>query len=553
MIFIVRRSVPTQETGFQIIVPEEHAGMRLDMFWAQELVTGAVSRARIQGWIRQGRAAVEGVVCTKPGQRVDAGQKVTLVPDFESAGPSAHQGALRALYTDTDLVVVDKPAGLVVHPAPGLDEHTLVNRLLYHFPQVAQQTGPRPGIVHRLDKDTSGLMVVALKEEVRQRLSRDFAARNVDKEYLAIVHGTPVKDTGEIDLPIGRDPRHKTRMAVVHKGGRSARSRYRVLAGFQTGEWSLLKVQIFTGRTHQIRVHLSALGHPIVGDTLYGGRIRAQAHPRTRGLSRLASRQMLHAFRLKFFHPGDGRSMDMSAPPPRDFRRFLFVLDQRCQKVGITGLPGSGKSTLLAMFRNHGLPVWSADETVHRLYHPGKDGWVLLRQRFGDRFVPEEGSAVDKKALAQAMLREPGLVREVEHLIHPLVRHALERFFQEHALDRVCVAEVPLLLETGWSGPELFDLKVGVFMSEGVRRERLQRKGWSSELIGLAESRQWGQAEKMRACDLIVDNSGDLQELATKATALGRILKRIRRHKAGKRRAALKHLWEHSSLELTRG
>ncbi|WP_035104274.1 dephospho-CoA kinase [Desulfohalovibrio reitneri] len=505
-------------------VPPEADGSRLDAFLGERLSGSGISRSRIQGFIRQGLALVDGRDPGKPRERLAAGQRVELYGPGEEGAVNPSSGELNILHSDEDVAVVIKPAGLTVHPAPGVEGETLVARLVHHFPGIASLDPSRPGIVHRLDKDTSGLMLVALNEEARLRLAGDFAARLVDKVYLCLVHGAPGE--GSVDMPIGRDPSNPTRMTVAFSGGREARSDYRPLWVSEGGAFSLLAVKIHTGRTHQIRVHLSHLGHPLVGDPLYGPREAAElarTHPR---VARLAARQMLHAAYISFRHPGDGERMAFFAPPPKDFTRLPLHMNRSAQRVGVVGLPGSGKSALCAIWRERGVPVFSADESVARQYLPGSDGWRLLRGRYGDRFVPEEDEPVDRAALFRAMMDEPALRREVEGMIHPLVRHDMDGFFREHADGRMAVAEIPLLFEAGWGGS--MDAVVCVDAPDGERRRRLADRGVPPERVEGLDSWQWSREEKIAASSVVVSNSAGLDELDACAREALEDLRRLR-------------------------
>ena len=310
------------------IVPAEAAGMRLDKFLADHLAD--ISRSRIQGWIEEGRVTLDGRPA-RPSTRLDPGQRVRVfIPPPEEVRILPEPIPLDILYEDEHLLVINKPAGMVVHPAPGHTSGTLVNALLARFPAWAEldwweseedeeEAGadyPRPGIVHRLDKDTSGLLIVAKSAGARSALQAQFQARQVEKVYLALVHGVLPAPAGLIDAPIGRDPRQRKRMAVVAEG-RPAVTAYRVLEPL--GEYALLEVMPKTGRTHQIRVHLAFIGHPVVGDEVYGRRRSRLACPR----------QFLHAARLSFRHPVTGRPMEFSAPLPPDLQTVLEEARER--------------------------------------------------------------------------------------------------------------------------------------------------------------------------------------------------------------------------------
>jgi 23S rRNA pseudouridine1911/1915/1917 synthase len=285
------------------------------------------SRSHLQHLLEAGHVRIEGVATAslQAARRVRAGERIELelVPTDESRAFRPEAIALQVLYEDEHLLVLDKPAGLVVHPAPGNWSGTLLNGLLAHHAGAALL--PRAGIVHRLDKDTSGVMVVGKTLPAVTALVRDISARQVHRRYLALAHGVPKEAFFSVDLPIGRDPRSRVRMAVVSPaaGGREARTTVRVLAARDGRDgYSALECTLHTGRTHQIRVHLAACGHPLVADALYGGRPAL-------GLTR----QALHAVRLEFEHPVTRAPIGFSCPPPEDFAHAWV------QVAGATMLP----------------------------------------------------------------------------------------------------------------------------------------------------------------------------------------------------------------------
>ncbi|MDR3043925.1 MAG: dephospho-CoA kinase [Desulfovibrio sp.] len=542
-------------------VAPEHAGQRLDRFLGDVMAElrekdghgDAVSREKVKRAIRDGAATVQGRPCTVPNTRVEPGQTVTLTLAVPAAKVTPEEGDLAVLYRDAAIAVLDKPAGLTVHPCPSCPEGTLVHRLVRHFPELAAQEGFRPGIVHRIDKDTSGLLLVALTEAVRLELSRAFAQREVHKEYLALVHGVPAPQ-GELDAPIGRHPLHKVKMAVVpeNRGGKPARSAWRVLLADPDGRFALVAVRIFTGRTHQIRVHMAHLGHPLWQDAVYGP---AETAPPAAGEPpNFPPRQMLHAWRLSFRHPETGKDMHFTCPPPPDFAALALCLSRRMQRVVVTGSPGCGKSALMRLLGQPGeagLPVWSADAAVARLYEPGCGGHHLLRGRYGDRFVPDPAGPVDKRALFAAMRREAALRREVEDMVHPLARHDMDAFFAraEASGAPVAVAEVPLFLEAGWKAgtqPDILPniLLVGVHCPFAERARRLEtHRGWPPDMIAAMEAWQWPEADKMRACHLVVDNSGTPEDLARRARGLLAELARLRAARDARVADQLASLW----------
>jgi 23S rRNA pseudouridine1911/1915/1917 synthase len=306
------------------VVDAEADGVRLDVFLARRLP--GLSRARIQAVIAAAGAAVDGRTA-RPSHRLKAGAAVSVVlPDPEPAEPAAEDIPLRVLHEDAHLLVVDKPAGLVVHPGAGAASGTLVNALLHHVRDLSGIGGVlRPGIVHRLDKGTSGLILVAKDDATHRALARQFAQRSVRKEYLAVVLGVPARAQGEIDRPIGRDPVHRRRMAVDAPRARAARTSW--VTRERLDGAALLDVHIHTGRTHQIRVHLASIGHPVAGDDLYGGRRPPSSRSaRARDALRALPRPALHAARLSFGHPATGETITAESPLPADLAALVEAL-----------------------------------------------------------------------------------------------------------------------------------------------------------------------------------------------------------------------------------
>jgi 23S rRNA pseudouridine1911/1915/1917 synthase len=305
-------------TRLEFVVEPEHEGLRLDRFLAAEVPHQ--SRSQIQRLIEAGHVALPRAKLVKANVALREGDVVTVeLPDVEPSTLEAEDIPLEIFYDDADVVVVNKPAGMVVHPAAGHGTGTLVNALLHHVKDLSGVGGEmRPGIVHRLDKGTSGVMVVAKHDVAHQALARQFHDREVEKEYVALVWGI-VHARKRIDTPIGRDPGNRQKMSSRARRSRTAVTRVtwaRHLPGV-----SLLRVAIFTGRTHQIRVHLSAIGHPIVGDALYGG-VRRRVPGSLRAVLRL-DRPFLHAERLAFTHPGTGDRMEFTAPLPANLLAVL--------------------------------------------------------------------------------------------------------------------------------------------------------------------------------------------------------------------------------------
>lgn len=303
-----------------LLVTPDEAGVRIDRY-----LTGVLpgqSRSHIQRLIKDGRVQV-GDQHVRPNRILHAGETIVVeIPEPTSARPQPEDLDLDIVYQDPDLVVVNKPAGMVVHPAAGHAQGTLVNALLHEVKDLSGIGGEiRPGIVHRLDRGTSGLMVIAKNDRAHAELTRQFHDREVEKEYVALVWGL-VQAGRRIDLPIGRDPADRKKMSARARRARSAATR--VTKALHLPGVSLLHVAISTGRTHQIRVHLSAIGHPIVGDAVYGG-LRRRVPGDLRPVLAL-ERPFLHAGRLVFQHPADGRKMEFEAPLPHDLQSVLDLI-----------------------------------------------------------------------------------------------------------------------------------------------------------------------------------------------------------------------------------
>ncbi len=323
-----------ETTTYTVIVSADKSGLRLDRLLAETVPT--LSRVRWRLLIEGGHVdRLGGGVVLEPDRKVGAGEVYTvLVPPvapFMVEVPGPEEMALPIVYEDAEVIVVDKPAGLVVHPGAGNREHTLVNALLAHCPGgLSSIGGPwRPGIVHRLDKDTSGLMVVAKTDAAHMVLSRQFQAHTVERVYQALVWGCPLPPEGRITLNIGRSPANPTKMAALARGGKAAATAYRTLRTFNACA-ALVECRPATGRTHQIRVHLSAIGHPVVGDRVYasgaGAGARAPARVLAAAAARLA-RQALHAHVIGFDHPGAGGRLRFVSDLPSDIIAMIEELE----------------------------------------------------------------------------------------------------------------------------------------------------------------------------------------------------------------------------------
>jgi 23S rRNA pseudouridine1911/1915/1917 synthase len=336
----------SRECSSPISVAPEAAGQRLDQFLASHL---DLSRARVQELIRAEKILLNRAPA-KAAIKLRGGEQITIVGPAERPPlrAIAEDVPLAIVYEDADLAIVNKPAGMMVHAGAGATDAarnrgTLVNALLHHFASLSAVGGEmRPGIVHRLDKETSGLIVVAKNDEAHRRLAAQFARREVKKTYVALVHGWLKKDRGTISAAISRDRVRRTRMTTRLAGGREAVSHYAAVRRFDTpyGKFTLLEVKIDTGRTHQIRVHMASLGHPIVGDSLYGApkelkltgsgkspHARRSTHPRRSSMGSLP-RNFLHAARLELAHPRTGQTISLESRIPTELQDFLALLEK---------------------------------------------------------------------------------------------------------------------------------------------------------------------------------------------------------------------------------
>jgi len=320
-----------KDITYTVLVTEDKAGIRLDRFLATAVEP--LSRARIQALLAEGRVLADGGAVRDPAVKVRAGQTyVVSEPPPEPAVPKPQAIPLDVVYEDDEVIVIDKPAGLVVHPAAGNPDNTLVNALLAHCGDSLSGIGgvARPGIVHRLDKDTSGLMVAAKTDRAHASLSEQFAAHSLERAYRALVRGVPVPSRGRIEGAIGRSPANRKKMAVVSRGGKQAVTDYRVERRFGDVV-SLVECRLRTGRTHQIRVHMAHLGHPLVGDPLYGrGRaFKGGILPAAAGAAlRAFPRQALHAYLIGFMHPTRQDQVRFESDFPNDLKELIGTLDE---------------------------------------------------------------------------------------------------------------------------------------------------------------------------------------------------------------------------------
>lgn len=313
------------QSAFTILVEENDSGRRLDLFVSSRI--SACSRTAATRLIRNGKIRVKGAV-EKPGYRIRTGDVIYgQIPPPEPVYLSPEPMEIEILFEDEYLIVVNKQPGIVVHPAAGRYTGTLVNGLLYHYPELKGIGGEfRPGIVHRLDKDTSGAIVVAKKLAAQDNLAGQFKSRTVKKGYLALVHGDMESNSGEIILPIGRHPVDRKKMSTQSRKHRDAETTWRVRERFVGA--TLIELKLKTGRTHQIRVHCAALNHPVVGDSVYGRRKKGKRVPGKKNMLRGVRRQMLHAWRLGFIHPVTEKPVSFEAPIPQDMSGLLNALRQ---------------------------------------------------------------------------------------------------------------------------------------------------------------------------------------------------------------------------------
>jgi 23S rRNA pseudouridine1911/1915/1917 synthase len=318
-----------------VIVDEDGAGTRLDKFLSDRLPD--FSRSRIQALLAQGHLTLQGVAITDAAMKVKSGQKFHLVIPIPAPSHMLAQAMdLDIIYEDEDVIVINKQAGLTVHPAPGNRDMTLVNALLAHCGESLSGIGgvERPGIVHRIDKDTTGLLVVAKNDAAHNHLSAQLATRTLKRTYRAICWGTPIPAQGTITGNIGRSISNRQKMAVVKKGGKSASTHYQVIQNLQPSVVSMIECQLETGRTHQIRVHFLHIGHPLVGDATYGAstesRLKSSAaknlYPDAKAALLAFNRQALHAYKMGFIHPRSGKEMHFEAPLPDDMKKLIAAL-----------------------------------------------------------------------------------------------------------------------------------------------------------------------------------------------------------------------------------
>lgn len=478
------------------------AGQRLDVVLKTSF---SLSRSRVRQAIKQGLCILNGNVVLEADKKLACGDEIEFHLPVASTHLAPERMTARIIWQDEDLVICDKPPGLTTHPCPSCTENTLVQQLLDAFPCISEMGGDRPGIVHRLDKDTSGLIAVALHEAARTAMAEKFAKREIRKEYLCLVKGKPLEN-GSCAKPIARHPEIKTRMATIAQG-RAALTTWRLLRYFPESDFSLLAVRIHTGRTHQIRVHMASLGYPLLGDKVYG----------TAVVARMAPRQMLHAWRLEFQHPFKGERLSFESSPPEDFMETISGNTLSTQLLVITGKPGSGKSAVTDVLAREGYPAISADEIITELYNGSTPlvDWVKIN--IGSSILDDQGS-ICKDKLFPFLQKDPLLKKEFETYAHELVFERIEDFWRQERQNgaEFVIAEIPLYFESRFPGK--FKTKpfvLGVDCPKEIRWNRLKNiRGWDEEKIAAIDSWQWPDAKKMAACDVVVENAGTLEELA---------------------------------------
>lgn len=478
--------------------------IRLDVLLRSLLNNKGFSREKIKYYIQKQHVLVNGTVCTTASKKIHEHDDIRIHIPEESSMLCEEEGDIDIMYEDEDLLLINKPHSLVVHPCTSTPTGTLLQRLLFHYPELADMGGERPAIVHRLDKDTTGLLIVARTEKARYGLVQAFSERTIEKYYVALVEGkTPAK--GIIESPIGRDTKNKTKMACSPKG-KYAYTEYKTLCTVASNRYpsavSLLSIRIATGRTHQIRVHLASIGHPIIGDTLYGAKQCS-----------FISRPLLHAFRIIFEHPIQKRSMEYMKMPPKDFEDAFIACATQSTKVILTGCAGSGKSTVLQYFIQEGIPCCSTDNIVESLYCKENSLWHYCRQSYGTRFLNQDDT-INKHALLLAMKESPQIKKEIERVTHSFVAHAVHEFWKNHIHAPYTIVEVPLYFES-----EDFRKNcpagtiIAVISKEEERKKRMHSKGWDKEKIEYVVKNQYDDTYKKEHADYIIENNSTLEDL----------------------------------------
>lgn len=493
----------------EFVTDQSDAGKRLDLI-LKNYVSG-LTRAKARKGIEAGQCHIDGIHVCSPDYRIKPGQKILFECPDERASIKPENGDLPIIWHDDELAICNKPPNLTVHPCPSCPGHTLVNRLLAHFPTLSKLGGERPGIVHRLDKDTSGIMMVALSENMRQKMVEAFSKRQISKHYIALVYGIP-PERGECRESIGRDPVSRTKMALVEKkhGGKTAHTIWQRLWHSEDGNFSLLLVKILTGRTHQIRVHLASKGYPIIGDRVYGPK---KCQP-------LASRQMLHASALEFIHPRTKIAMHFHALPPEDFMETIQKNAHNLTRIIVTGNQGCGKSTFCKYLKEHDIPLIDSDEVVAELYTKNGIASQWLEMRLHDDSIINNGF-IDRDKLFNLFIKDAIIKKEFIGYIHDIVFKRIDKFFKNNIKEGYdfTIAEIPLFFECGWKNrwkhPTII---VGVDCDKDIRWKRISKnRHWSIEKISTLEQWQMNEEKKMSYCDIVINNNTNQDRLKIEA------------------------------------
>lgn len=480
------------------------SGQRLDLYLKSQL---PISREAIKKILKSSGCLINGECHYQSDKKLNGDDIVEFEYGEQKNELKEEKNETPILWEDEYLIVCNKNAGLTVHPCPSQPENTLLQQLLSAYPEIRKIGGTRPGIVHRLDKDTSGLLIVALTEETRLKLIKAFSSHLVIKNYLCLVKGHP-EEQGKIDLPIGRHPRIKTRMAIARgkNDGKEALTEWRLLRYYPVGDFSLLNVRIYTGRTHQIRVHMASIGYPLLGDKIYA----------PGNVSRMAPRQMLHAWKLDFAHPVTSEALHFTSLPPEDFKETILKNNQFIPLVVVTGKPGSGKSTVCKMLAEKNIPYVSADQLVEELYSRPSPVTEWVGKYFGPDTVDIDGS-IKKDTLFYRMEADSEMKKDFENYVHQIVLEKIQEFWlnNQNANYSFVLAEIPLYFELNWQ-KKFTPNPLTVYVSSSVhtRRSRLEEnRGWNEEKIAAIDSWQWPDEKKKNLCDFIVVNEDDTREL----------------------------------------
>lgn len=485
--------------------PDDISHIRLDKLLRILLESKGISREKIQRYIEEGYVSVNNIVCTQRAKKISPHDTLAIHIPTEQSLLTQEEGDIDVVYEDPSFLVLNKPASLVVHPCVSTPQNTLLQRVLFHYPELLQMGGERPAIVHRLDKDTTGLLLLARTEHARYTFIQAFSERSIVKHYLAFVEGnTP--EHGIIEYPIGRDPVRKTRMSVTSHG-KYAYTEYTKLATFPQGTLpypvSFLYIRIATGRTHQIRVHCSHIGFPLLGDTLYGAK------------SSFVQRPLLHAFTLQFAHPCTHKPLFFSCIPPSDFEQTYLALSMQSIRVILTGSAGSGKSTVLQYYQDVGIPCCSADAIIDELYQKGNSLWYYCKQSYGNRFF-NDNEEIDKIKILDAMRQSPHYKQEIERIAHSFLIEAVHTFWKEHATAQYTVVEIPLYFESTLFQKECpADIVITVYSPPEERIKRMKKKQWSDEKIQYIIANQYDDEYKKAHADYVIYNTSTYTMLTT--------------------------------------